>query len=82
MPKTSKNTKGESIVIVEIYPEDISDSLLPGDLETLKDKYGDRPCSYEVHYPWKKNPHFTWFVEDVYAKYAKTHRIVRQKESG
>lgn len=82
MPKTPKSTKGESIVIVEIYPEDISDSLLPGDLETLKHKYGDRPCSYEVHYPWKKHPHLTWFVDEVYEKYGDTHNIVRQKESG
>ena len=82
MGKTPSSTHGEEIVIVEIYPEDIADSLLPGDLETLKSKYGDRPCSYEVHYPWKKNPHHTWFVENVYKKYAKTHRIVQRKGTG
>ena len=65
MSKTPKSTKGESIIIVEIYPEDISSTLLAGDLKVLKDKYGDKPCLYEVRYPWKENHHVTWFVEDV-----------------
>jgi len=82
MPKTPKSTQGQKITIIEIYPEDIADSLMPGDLETLKNKYGDKPCSYEVHYPWKKNSHHTWFVDDVYEKYGETHQIVQQKESG
>ncbi len=82
MPKTPSSTHGKEIVIVEIYPEDVADSLLPGDLEVLKSKYGDRPCSYEVHYPWKENPHHTWFVDDVYERYAETHRIVQRKGTG
>jgi len=77
--KNRKNTRNKPIIIVEIYPEDMSDILLPGDYEILKERYGDKPCTYEVHYPWKDHPHHTWFVDDVYKKYAKTHTIVRQK---
>lgn len=81
MAKTPKSTQGQKIIIVEIYPEDIAESLLPGDLELFKEKYGDEPCTYEVYYPWKKHRHVTWFVDDIYEKYAKTHRIVRQKQT-
>ena len=81
MGKTVKSTKGQEILIIETYPEDLADTLMPGDVEILKEKYGDKPCSYEVRYPWKKNAHFTWFVDDVYEKYEKTHRIVRRKRN-
>jgi len=80
--KTAKNTRGQKIVIVEVYPEDLADTLMPGDIETLKDKYGDKPCSYEVYYPWKSNAHFTWFIEEIYEKYADTHNIVQGKGIG
>ena len=79
MAKKRKNTQNKPIVIVEIYPEDMSDILLPGDYEVLKERYGDKPCTYEVYYPWKDHPHHTWFVDDVYEKYAETYTIVRQK---
>tara|TARA_B100001250_G_scaffold381027_1_gene372974 strand:+ start:519 stop:764 length:246 start_codon:yes stop_codon:yes gene_type:complete len=79
MGKTPKNTQNKPIIIVEIYPEDVADSLMPGDIETLRERYGDKPCSYEVRYPWKKHVHHTWFVEDVYEKYGKTHTILVQK---
>lgn len=82
MGKTAKSTRGQEIVIVEVYPEDLMDTLMPGDIKVLKERYGDGPCSYEVHYPWKTNVLFTWFVDDVYEKYADTHKIVRRKESG
>ena len=79
MAKKRKNTQNKPIVIVEIYPEDMSDILLPGDYEVLKERYGDKPCTYEVYYPWKDHPHHTGFVDDVYEKYAETYTIVRQK---
>lgn len=82
MARTPKSTHGQEIIITEIYPEDVASSLLPGDLKTLKDKYGDKPCSYEVQYPWKDILHHTWFVDDVYEKYEKTHHIVQRKGSG
>jgi hypothetical protein len=77
--KTAKSTRGQTISILEIYLEDIADTLLPGDFELLKEKYGEDPCQYEVRYPWKDPVHYTWFVEDVYEKYSKTHKIVRRK---
>ena len=79
MPKNPKNTQDKPIVIVEIYPEDMADCLMPGDHEVLKAKYGDKPCMYEVRYPWKKYAHHTWFIDDVYERYAETHTILRQK---
>lgn len=79
MAKTPKSTKGQKIVIVETYPEDFADILMPGDLEVLKEKYGDKPCTYEVYYPWKDHRHVTWFVDEVYDKYSETHIIIRQK---
>jgi hypothetical protein len=82
MPKTPKSTKGQEIIIVETYPEDLADTLMPGDVEILKEKYGDAPCSYEVHYPWKTHRHVTWFIDEVYEKYGDTHRIVRKKGIG
>tara|TARA_B100000131_G_scaffold310350_1_gene341921 strand:+ start:308 stop:571 length:264 start_codon:yes stop_codon:yes gene_type:complete len=81
MPKTPKSTKGQKIIVVEVYPEDLAGTLMPGDIEVLKEKYGDQPCSYEVHYPWKKNVHHTWFIEEVYEKYDKTHMIERQRSN-
>lgn len=80
MPKTPKSTAGQRIVILELYPEDISDTLLPGDLKLLKEKYGDKPCFFEVHFPWKEVVHHTWFVDDVYEKYDNTHEIVRKRK--
>jgi len=83
MAKTPKSTQGQEITILEVYPEDIAAVLMPGDLELLKEKYGDRPCSYEVCYPWKKHAiHHTWFVDDIYKKFGKTHKIVQQKTLG
>ncbi len=82
MPKTPKNTEGQEIVIVETYPEDLAATLLPGDLELLKEKYGDKPCTYEIFYPWKKHSHITWYIDEVYEKYADTHHIVHKKETG
>ena len=58
MGKTAKSTRGQEIIIVEVYPDDLSGTLMPGDIEVLKERYGDKPCSYEVQYPWKKNKHF------------------------
>ena len=78
MGNTPKNTSGKTILIKEIYPEDI-DCLLPGDCETLKAKYGEEPCLYEVRFPWKDNTHHTWFIDDIYERYGETHVIVRQK---
>tara|TARA_Y100001937_G_scaffold128213_1_gene203056 strand:- start:7441 stop:7686 length:246 start_codon:yes stop_codon:yes gene_type:complete len=80
MGKTAKSTRGQEIIIVEVYPDDLSGTLMPGDIEVLKERYGDKPCSYEVQYPWKKNKHFTWFIEEVYEKYADTHKIIRQRQ--
>ena len=51
MGKTPKSTRGQKIVITETYPEDLSHVLMPGDLEVLKEKYGDKPCAYEISYP-------------------------------
>jgi hypothetical protein len=79
MAKTAKSTRGQTISILEIYPEDIAEALLPGDVELLKEKYGDGPCQYEVRFPWKDHMHYTWFVDDVYEKYSKTHKIIRRK---
>jgi hypothetical protein len=81
MAKTAKSTHGQEIIIVETYPEDIANTLMPGDFELLKEKYGDKPCVYEIYYPWKTHRHLTWFIDDIYEKYAKTHRIVRQKQT-
>jgi|TARA_R110001583_G_scaffold16196_29_gene65886 hypothetical protein len=77
--KTSKNTLGKTIFIKEIYPENIKDVLLEGDCETLKRKYGDKPCMYEVSFPWKDNIHHMWFIDEIYERYGETHVIVRQK---
>ncbi len=82
MPKTPKSTIGQTITILEIYPEDIANTLLPGDIDLLKEKYGDAPCQYEVRYPWKDQMHYTWFVDDVYEKYSKTHKIDQRKRYG
>jgi len=80
--KTPKSTEGQEIIIIATYPEDLAAVLLPGDLELYKEKYGDKPCGYEVYYPWKKHRHVTWFIEEVYEKYAETHRIVLKKGNG
>lgn len=82
MGKTAKSTEGQEIIIIETYPEDIAETLMPGDLELLKKKYGDKPCTYEVYYPWKKHRHLTWYIDDVYEKYADTHPIVHKKGNG
>ena len=79
MGKSPKNTRGQKIVIVEVYPDDLAGTLMPGDLELLKDRYGNEPCSYEIHYPWKNNAHFAWYVDEVYEKYGDSHIIIRQK---
>jgi len=79
MGKTPKSTKGQEIIITETYPEDLSHILMPCDLEVLKEKYGDKPCTYEVKYPWKENRHITWFVDDIYERYSESHIIIRQK---
>ena len=79
MGKSPNNTRGQKIVIVEVYPDDLAGTLMPGDLELLKDRYGNEPCSYEIHYPWKNNAHFAWYVDEVYEKYGDSHIIIRQK---
>ena len=79
MGKSPKNTRVQKIVIVEVYPDDLAGTLMPGDLELLKDRYGNEPCSYEIHYPWKNNAHFAWYVDEVYEKYGDSHIIIRQK---
>ena len=79
MGKSPKNTRGQKIVIVEVYPDDLAGTLMPGDLELLKDRYGNEPCSYEIHYPWKNNAHFAWYIDEVYEKYGDSHIIIRQK---
>ena len=79
MGKSPKNTRGQKIVIVEVYPDDLAGTLMPGDLELLKDRHGNEPCSYEIHYPWKNNAHFAWYIDEVYEKYGDSHIIIRQK---
>ena len=79
MGKTSKNTLGKTILIKEIYPESLRHVLGEADYHTLKKKYGEEPCMYEVRFPWKDNMHHTWFIDDIYERYGETHVIVRQK---
>ena len=81
MAKTPKSTRGQKIIVVEVYPEDLAGTLMPGDVDLLKEKYGDRPCSYEVYFPWKKHATHTWFVDEIYEKYAKTHAIETQRSN-